>query len=167
MIAVFSLLVAIAASGMHVTSTDIRAGGTFPPALTAADCGGANATPALSWEGAPDRTKSFAIVLHDADAPVAGGFDHWIVYDVPVTVHGIARSSAFAPPAKMGVNTLGRRAYYGPCPPPGPVHHYTLTVFALDVAHLDGDPLDGAQLTSRMRGHVLGQASIEATAAHP
>src|SRR5215469_12910977 len=40
-------------------------------------CEGENVSPELTWSGAPQGTKSFALVLHDPDAPHPGGYTHW------------------------------------------------------------------------------------------
>jgi phosphatidylethanolamine-binding protein (PEBP) family uncharacterized protein len=32
----------------------------------------------------------------------------------------------------QGVNDLDAVGYSGPCPPPGPAHHYAFTLYALD-----------------------------------
>jgi phosphatidylethanolamine-binding protein (PEBP) family uncharacterized protein len=48
--------------------------------------------------------------------------------------------------------------YGGPCPPPGPAHHYHFRLFALD-AKLGLEP--GAtrdHVVAAMRGHELGRA---------
>ncbi len=159
-------LVAVATALMALHSGDFAAGGTIPSALMAADCGGQNRPPALEWKNAPASTKSFALTERDPDAPIAGGFYHWVVYDVPPGTSSLSR-------APYGSNRLGRAStgkpeYYGPCPPPGPAHHYIFTLYALDVASLDGGtPLTGPQLESRVRAHVIARATLEATAARP
>src|SRR5437016_3624528 len=44
-------------------------------------CDGANQSPALRWEGAPDA-RSFALIVDDPDAP-GGTFTHWVLFDIP------------------------------------------------------------------------------------
>jgi phosphatidylethanolamine-binding protein (PEBP) family uncharacterized protein len=64
----------------------------------------------------------------DPDAP-AGNFTHWLAFaDGPAT----ATTSGLPPPSAVpGTNDKGSTGYVGPCPPPGPPHHYHVMVFAL------------------------------------
>ncbi len=60
-------------------------------------------------------------------------------------------------------------AYCGPCPPRGDGdHRYVFTVYALDVATIDGAAAGttGATLIFQMRGHVLATGSITGTFGH-
>ncbi len=155
-----------AATIMSLRSGDFAAGGTIPSALMSADCGGQNRPPALVWKNAPASTKSFVLTERDPDAPVAGGFYHWVVYDLPADTRSLSRAPSGSD--RLGRASTGKPEYYGPCPPPGPAHRYIFTLYALDVTNLDGGaPLTGPQLESRMRGHVIARATLEATAARP
>ena len=71
---------------MQLTSSDFTAGGTIPVRYT---CEGDNVSPEFSWKEAPPETKSFALILHDPDAPRAGGFTHWVLYNIPAEKDGI------------------------------------------------------------------------------
>jgi Raf kinase inhibitor-like YbhB/YbcL family protein len=150
---------------LHVGSNDIVAGHAIPKVFMARQCGGENRSPSLAWSGAPHGTASFAIVMHDADAPIPGGFYHWVLYNLP------GRTNRLEPDVKVAAGQLGqtsaaRTEYHGPCPPPGPAHHYTITVYALDVSHVSAaTPLTGSELERSIDGHVLARGVLEATAA--
>jgi len=68
---------------MQLTSPVIKQGGEIPSRYTS---DGENISPELSWQNAPAETKSFALVVHDPDAPMPGGFTHWLVYNIPAEV---------------------------------------------------------------------------------
>ena len=162
-----SLLMAAATAAMALQSRDFAAGGSIPVPLMPAACGGLNRPPALEWTNVPASAKSFAVILRDPDAPVPGGFYHWVVYDVPASARSLGGGAALRA-ARLGRSSTGAPSYYGPCPPPGPAHHYIFTLYALDVAHLGtAAPLTGPQLESALRAHVIARAALEATAAHP
>jgi Raf kinase inhibitor-like YbhB/YbcL family protein len=148
---------------MQLQSSDFSPGGTIPVRAMASDCGGENRSPALSWAASPKGAKSFALVLHDADAPIAGGFYHWVVYNLPGDTHALAAGAKLAAD-QLGETTAGKASYYGPCPPPGPVHHYTFTLYALDLAQIASEsPLSAPQLERRMAGHILARAVLQGT----
>jgi Raf kinase inhibitor-like YbhB/YbcL family protein len=157
---------------LRLTSPDLHEGGTIPAAQVddAAGCTGRNLSPALAWSGAPASTRSFAVTLLDTDAPVAGGFWHWLVHDIPASVtslpQGAGTPGARGLPAgaRQETNDWGGTGYGGPCPPAGdPPHHYVLTVSALDVAAL---PVPGgaspAQVDAAARAHTLASGRLTA-----
>jgi Raf kinase inhibitor-like YbhB/YbcL family protein len=145
---------------MQLATSTFQPQTTVPVTMVATDCGGKNVSPNLTWSDAPKGAKSFALVLHDPDAPRAGGFYHWVLYNLPPsTTHLDAGASL--PQKELGTNSTGSIGYFGPCPPPGKTHHYILTVYALDTPSIDADtPLTAEQLLSRIKGHVLAQASL-------
>lgn len=141
-----------------LTSTDIieRAHAGTSLVYNKGGCTGENRSPHLSWTGAPAGTRSFAITLHDPDAPRKGGWWHWGVFDLPATTMvlpsgaGDGTGSALPAGAIEIVNDHGERGYGGPCPPNGHgVHHYHLVVHALKVDRLglsaDARPANVAQ----------------------
>jgi len=124
----------------------------------AAGCRGKNMSPELHWRGAPSGTKSFALTAWDPDAPAPGGWWHWVLYDISPRRHQIAEGRSAG---TSGITSFGASGYGGPCPPPGPLHHYRFTIYALNVAHLRGAPsMTAPQLIGAMRGHVLAQGVL-------
>ncbi|PZR11166.1 MAG: YbhB/YbcL family Raf kinase inhibitor-like protein [Archangium gephyra] len=125
-------------------------------------------SPQLSWTGAPSGTKSFAITMYDADAPVPSGIWHWAVFGIPANVTSLpSNASATSMPegAVQLPNDMRLASYLGAAPPKGHgPHRYYLVVHALDVETLpvrkDGTP---AHLSFAMLGHTLGRATLVAT----
>jgi hypothetical protein len=141
-----------------LSSSAFAEGSVIPARFT---CDGENASPPLSWTGAPDSAKSFALIVDDPDAP-AGTFTHWVLYDIAGGTHALAVGQKPGGVGRSGKNDFARSGYGGPCPPRGHgVHRYYFTLSALDVPSL-GLP-EGAsrqQVEARMRGHVVGTAKL-------
>lgn len=137
-----------------LTSTTFAAGATVPASMIATPCGGSNISPHLAWSGVPNGTRSLALILHDPDAPHSGGFYHWVAY-------GFGPSDRV--PTDVGSNDTGSTGYFGPCPPPGKLHHYVFTLYALDTPVKSAQPLTATQLLQRMHGHILAQTTLTAT----
>lgn len=134
-------------------------------------CTGGNISPALSWKNPPTGTKSFAVMVHDADAPTGGaGFWHWVVVNLTADTSGLAQGEGAAsgnllPATALQINTdFGAPGWGGPCPPQGRApHRYTFTVYALKVDKLDLPSNATASLTGFMvNANALGKASLEA-----
>jgi len=148
---------------MDLASPDVVQGYSLAKGQLYPECGGANISPALAWNGAPTGTKSFAVTLYDPDAQ--GGWWHWVVYNIPADAKGLARGGALPPGALAGENDFGARGSGGACPPPGSgPHHYQLTVWAMTTAIL---PLEGATqdkiIAPYIQTHALASATITAT----
>ncbi len=122
-------------------------------------CFGAGQPLPLHWSEAPEKTQSFVMIMDDPDA-VGGVYDHWIIYDLPATAHAIT-DGILPEGAKMAKASDTQAHYVPPCPPKGSgLHHYTLRLFALDIAHLPGTPQTKAEVLSAMKGHVLAEATL-------
>lgn len=107
-------------------------------------CEGLNVSPSLSWSGAPEGTKSFALTVYDPDAPTGSGWWHWVVINLPATTTSLPKGAGAAdgsmlPQGAVQVRTdFGAPGYGGPCPPEGDhPHRYLFTIYALDVDTLD------------------------------
>ena len=152
-----------------LSSSDARLAAHVPEEYTANvfGCTGGNTSPALQWSGAPAGTQSFVVTMFDPDVHDTGsGWWHWVVYDLPANATSLAKgagaehSSVLPSGTQQGRTDLGNDAYHGPCPDKGdPPHHYTFTIYALNVAKLDVPPeSSGAMVTSTAKEHLLGKA---------
>jgi Raf kinase inhibitor-like YbhB/YbcL family protein len=152
-----------------LTSADIAAGGTLAAAqvFNGFGCTGGNISPALSWRGAPAGTKSFALLMHDPDAPTGSGWWHWLVYNIPAGQNslpagaGDPKKSLLPAGALQGRTDFGTPGYGGPCPPPGTPHHYYLRLYALKVERLDV-PADAtaAYIGFNVRAQALAETEL-------
>jgi len=119
-------------------------------------CEGEEVSPPLSISDIPDGAKTLAIIVHDPDAPRAGGFTHWVVWNIDVADKTLPENFKGA---QQGLNGAGQTGYKGMCPPTG-THHYHFMVYALDTK-LSIDPkTDKAGLEKGMQGHILAQGEL-------
>lgn len=109
----------------HSITDGTRIAGQFAFCIPADEghvCLGANRNPHLAWSGAPEGTRSFALICHDPDVPSRGDdvnqegrsvpidlprvdFFHWILVDIPANLNEIAEgsySSKVTPGGKTG-----------------------------------------------------------------
>lgn len=135
------------AAAFELTSPDFDPGGAIPTAFAfdGFGCVGDNISPALAWSDAPAETASFALMVHDPDAPTGGaGFWHWAVLDIPAEVSGLERGAGAAEgtglpePARQVRNDYGVAGWGGPCPPEAnDAHRYNFTLYALPMPSLE------------------------------
>ncbi|GAA2683381.1 MULTISPECIES: YbhB/YbcL family Raf kinase inhibitor-like protein [Actinosynnema] len=160
------------AATFTVTSDSATDGKPFAPAQLSSALGGADRSPQLSWSGAPEGTRSYAVTVYDPDAPTGSGFWHWAVADLPASTTelpegaGDDTGSGLPGSAFQLPNDARLPRYVGAAPPAGHgEHRYVVVVHALDVESI-GVPADAtpALLGFSMAGHVLGRAVLTATA---
>lgn len=159
-----------------VTSTTVADGAAWSPEQFSSGVpGGKDVSPQLSWSGAPEGTKSYAVTVYDPDAPTGSGFWHWAVADIPATVTelpegaGDDTGSGLPEGAFQLPNDARVARFLGAAPPAGHGRHrYFIVVHALDVESI-GVPADAtpAVLGFTMAGHTLGRAVLTATAETP
>ena len=130
---------AVAQTAFTVTSTTFKDGQLMPRKVANMNannpnCVGENVSPQLSWTGAPDGTKSFAILMEDPEGRGGAGVHHWVAYGIPPSVTSFAEGEVSKASEKYigGKSTQGVGNYSGPCTPPGSPHHYTFVVVATD-----------------------------------
>jgi len=151
-----------------LTSKDLTDGATLPDSHVYA---AGNASPHLSWSGAPEGTKSFAITCFDPDAPTGSGFWHWTVANIPADVTELAQGAGQVDGANLpkgavqGRTDFGQAGYGGAAPPAGHgPHRYIFTVFAVDTEALEvGADDSGAVYGFNLHFHTLAKASLTAT----
>ncbi|NQE47568.1 kinase inhibitor [Herbaspirillum rubrisubalbicans] len=166
----FSALSAQAAE-FTLTSSDIHEGQSLSisEVFNGFGCMGLNRSPQLSWSGAPEGTKSFAVTVYDPDAPTGSGWWHWTVFNLPASVRSLpgginAQGQGLPAGAIQGRTDFGSSGFGGACPPEGDKpHRYQFIVWALKTEKL---PLDahasGAMLGFMLNASALGQAKLTA-----
>jgi Raf kinase inhibitor-like YbhB/YbcL family protein len=131
-------------------------------------CTGSNISPSLAWSGAPEGTKSFALLVHDPDAPTGGaGWWHWLVINIPANVSSLAKDAGKGDGSNLPSGTVqvvtdfGSPGWGGPCPPVGDKpHRYNFTVYALGVDHLDVGGASASLAGYMVNGNALGKATL-------
>lgn len=128
-------------------SSAIPYGGRLPVEYS---CDGDGLTPALSWSGAPEGTKEFALIM--TTIPVDGSTRwNWVMYGIPASATGLAKDSTGV--GSTGTGSHGTVMQYDPPCPQGPGDKtYTLTLFALS-----GSPALPAS-AEQVTGQVLSDA---------
>ena len=154
-----------------MTSSAWEDGGVIPDKYTQAG-GPTSPNPELKWTQVPPGTQSFAIIMHDPEPAIpakssTGDVTHWLIWNIPGTSTGLPEGVAQGDlPDGSKQQSLRSQGYMGPGAPPGPYHHYTFTLYALDTK-VDVTPAQNAYdtrmaLLKAMDGHVLGKALLVA-----
>jgi len=144
----------------EISSSSFPADGFIPKKYT---CEAADVSPELSWSGAPQGTKSFALIADDPDAP-AGTWTHWVLYDLPPNLTNLAENTPkvdeLPDGAQQGRNSFKKIGYNGPCPPPGKAHRYFFKLYALDQKLEIKPGASKSELDNAMQGHILAQTQV-------
>jgi len=149
-----------------ISSPAFSPNGAIPAKYT---CEGADISPPLEWSGAPDGTRSFALIVDDPDAPDPAKpqrvYVHWVVYNIPAGTTKLAENAAkkgLPAGAVQGTNDWDKQMYGGPCPPIGR-HRYFFKVYSLDMQLAGLKNPTKAQLERAMQGHVLDNTQLIGT----
>ncbi|PWB38689.1 MAG: YbhB/YbcL family Raf kinase inhibitor-like protein [Parcubacteria group bacterium] len=141
---------------MNITSTAFQNNDLIPAKYT---CDGQNINPPLSFAEIPEGTQSLVLIMDDPDAikPAGKVWDHWLVWNIMPGNLSIAEDTK--PAGIVGMNSGGKQAYGGPCPPDGE-HSYVFTLYALD--NLLDLPFNStkADVLKEIQGHVLDTAQL-------
>lgn len=150
---------------IKLSTTAFKEGEKIPDKYS---CKGEDISPYLKWEGTPENTKSFALILYDPDAP-GGDFTHWLIYNIPKTITEL-KENITADSLKdslqgaiQGPNGFGSIGYGGPCPPQGAAHRYIFELYSLDTElNLDSN-VSKNSFEKTIVGHVLGSGKLAGT----
>jgi hypothetical protein len=172
-----ALVAALAVAGaahaqkFSLVSPDIKPGGKIAEeqVFNGFGCSGKNISPALKWSNAPKGTKSFALLVHDPDAPTGGaGWWHWVVVNIPADAKELKKGAGTEaggdlPSGAVQIATdFGAPGWGGPCPPAGDKpHRYNFTLHALKVEKLELPTGARASLAGYMvNANSTGKASL-------
>lgn len=148
-----------AGMALTLTSTAFAEGELIPRQYT---CDGKDISPPLAWSGAPEATKSFALIGDDPDAPM-GTWVHWVLYNLPPATKELPEqmpvTDTLSGAARQGVSDFGSSGYGGPCPPSG-THRYFFKLYALDTTLELGARPTKADVERAMKGHILAQSQL-------
>ena len=148
------------AGTLKLAGGDIVPGERIPPEHT---CYRDNKSPALSWSGVPEDTKSF-VVLFERVGDVPETEIYWGLYNIPASMHSIQRGIPVGPILSDGTlqlkNDFAQPGYVGPCIPRGR-HPFRLRIFALDLDTGLPAGMTKEQLFSLMNGHILDVATVD------
>jgi len=155
----------------RMTSAACPPDGRIPEQFT---CKGNDISVPLSWSGAPEGTKSFALIMDDPDAARVVGhtWTHWVAYNIPASVNAlpdrlgkdgkvaIGRGGHLT----QGMTSFKRAGYGGPCPPRGTgVHHDSFRLYALSIEPQLPGNLDREDLLKAMQGKILAETRLVGT----
>jgi Raf kinase inhibitor-like YbhB/YbcL family protein len=164
------VLTACSSSPDDTSSTSSGSGSTIPYKFGYDQFGGGcgpgtmNASPPLSWSGAPAGTKSFTLLVIDQTG-VGKGFQHWVAYDIGGSLTSLAEGAGKPTTSSFKQGQHGYSpmplGYAGPCPPPGETHDYEFTLYALSVDTLGvANGATEMAVKGAMAGKILGQATL-------
>jgi phosphatidylethanolamine-binding protein (PEBP) family uncharacterized protein len=109
-----------------VSSSVVKNGGALPAEFTG---DGAGSTLPLAWQGAPQGTKTYALIMHHLD-PEGKTKVYWTLFNIPANVTHLDKIAAGA--ETPGLNSIQTVVHYAPPHSKSPgLKTYVLTLYAL------------------------------------
>ena len=150
-----------------MTTTAFEDGGVIPVKFV----GGMGVSPELKWSQIPPNTQSLVLLMHDPEPSLNKSLldvTHWLVWNIPASSTGLAEGLMAAAELPDGTRQVSLRSngYMGPGAGPGPYHHYTFELYALDtkVDVPQATPQQAADTRAAVMkaidGHILGKAVL-------
>jgi Raf kinase inhibitor-like YbhB/YbcL family protein len=150
-----------------LSTTAFEDGGIIPIRYSAASAS-APVTPHLTWDYVPDGTVSFALIVVDPEVLINNTVTvkpHWLMFNIPGTARELAEGIPAVSQLPDGAiqlvsqnNTVGYTGMGAYAP--GPYHHYTFQLFALDTKLNLGPGATMQDMENAMNGHILMKAEI-------
>lgn len=122
---------------------------------------GQNLSPPLVFADVPEGAKSLALVCHDPDAPTAGGFTHWVVWNIPPGSSGL-KENEVPTTAHQGLTDWNQNTWGGPMPPSG-THRYIFYLYALKGYFNLPSTTNKALLEKAIDGQIIETATLTGT----
>jgi Raf kinase inhibitor-like YbhB/YbcL family protein len=127
-------------------------------------CRGAGLSPPVYWSGAPQGTKSFALVVDDSQAPITP-YIYWIVFDIRPTITDVPAGGP-PPGARVADNSRGRPRFDPPCPRAND-HKYRFTVYALNSWLRLGNGAGLKTAWQAIARHAIARGRLNVSAGQP
>lgn len=122
---------------------------------------GPRQTPPLSWSAAPAGTRSLALVVDDAAAPITPRL-YWIVFDINPDTTDI-QAGSLPTGARQARNSAGHSGYNPPCPE-GSAHQYRFTVYALNAMLRLSSGTSEKEAWQSIARHAIARGRLQVTA---
>jgi phosphatidylethanolamine-binding protein (PEBP) family uncharacterized protein len=149
---------AAAAAGFALRSPVVADGGALPREFTG---DGAAATPPFEWSGAPEATRSFALIMHHVD-PEGKAKWYWLLYNLPPNARSLPKNVKGV--GSLGSNSVNSRTQYAPPHSKGPgakTYIYTLYALSAPVAlNVPSSEVTRDVLLAAMKDRLLASAEL-------
>ena len=151
-------------SSFVLSSPEVTDGGSLPVEYTG---DGVASTLPLEWKGAPEGTKSFAVIMHHM-AP-DGIKWYWILYNIPPDVQSLPKNVKGV--GTPGGNSVNKNIGYAPPMSKGPGQKtYMYTVYALSEApkiSASQNRVDRETMLAAMDGKIIASAELRVVYSRP
>jgi len=156
---------AAAPSSFALRSPEVADGGQLPQEFTG---DGAAFTLPLEWTGAPEATKSFALIMHHID-PDGKAKWYWLLYNLPAKTRTLPKNVKDV--GTLGNNSVNGRMEYAPPHSKGPgAKTYVYTVYALSAPiqpAVQPSEVTRDVLLAAMKDSVLATAELRVVYSRP
>lgn len=150
---------------LRMTVVGFADGANVPTRFTCVAQGN-GVSPEVRWSQVPSGTESFILLVHDPEAhPGRGAEDvtHWMIWNIPGTARSLPQGVPAGNTLPDGAHQVRRGqsaegAYFGPCAPVGPNHHYTWNLLAVNTKLDLPATATRQQVMDAANGHILGSA---------